>query len=186
MEVKGTGIVVLPEYVRRRHGEAAYIRWLGSLPESSRNLFQSTVRLSDWFPADESYLGPTAAACRMFFADEAAGARELGRFSADYALGGVYRMFLRLGSAGFFIGRAASMLSAYLRPCRSRVESVEDGRAVVQITELPGIHRLLEHRVAGWIQRALEIHGCREVEVAVTRSLAGGDAATEFLITWSK
>lgn len=184
MEVKGTAVAVLPEYLRKRHGEAAYARWLAALPEPSRRIFQEPIRMSDWFPAEEAYLGPSEAACRTFFADEAAGARELGRFSADYALGGVYRMFLRLGSARFFIGRAASMLSTYLRPCRSRVESVDDGRAVVRITELPGSHRLLEHRIAGWIQRALEIHGCREVEVKVSRSLAGGDPDTEFRITW--
>lgn len=185
MEVKGTGVAVLPEYIRRRHGEAALARWLESLPGPSRDILQRTVRLSDWFPAEESYLAPTEAACRMFFADRTAGARELGRFSADYALGGVYRMFLRLPSVRFFIERATHMLSTYLRPCASRVAEVGDGRAVVQITELPGITDLTEQRIAGWIQRALEIHGCRRVEVRVVRSLAGGDDRTEFLLSWA-
>lgn len=184
MEVKGTGVAVLPKYIRRKHGEAAFAKWLGSLPEPSRNIFRKTIRLSDWFPAEEAYLAPTEAACRMFFFDQTAGARELGRFSADYALGGVYRMFLRLPSVRFFIERAASMLSTYLRPCSSRVAEVGDGRAVVQVTKLPGMTALTEQRIAGWIQRALEIHGCRRVEVEVSRSLAGGDDRTEFLLTW--
>lgn len=185
MEVKGTGVSVLPEYIRRRHGEAAFARWLGSLPEPSREIFRKTIRLSDWFPAGEAYLEPTEAACRMFFADPEAGARELGRFSADYALGGVYRMFLRLPSVKFFIERSTQMLSTYLRPCASRVAEVGDGRAVVQITQLPGITDLTEQRIAGWIQRALEIHGCRRVEVEIARSLAGGDDRTEFLLAWA-
>ena len=70
MEVKGTAVAILPEYVRRKHGEAAFLKWLGSLPEGSRRLFQSPVRLSDWFPGDMAYLEPTAAVCRMFFPDE--------------------------------------------------------------------------------------------------------------------
>jgi hypothetical protein len=185
MEVKGTGVAVLPEYIRRKHGEAAFARWLGSLPEASRAIFRKTIRLSDWFPAEEAYLAPTEAACRMFFSDQTAGARELGRFSADFALGGVYRMFLRLPSVKFFIERAAHMLSTYLRPCASRVAEVGDGRAVVRITGLPGITALTEQRIAGWIQRALEIHGCRRVEVEVARSLAGGDDLTEFLLAWA-
>ncbi len=186
MEVKGTGVSVLPEYIRRKHGEAALAKWMESLPETSRDIFRKTIRLSDWFPAKEAYLEPTEAACRMFFADQTAGARELGRFSADYALGGVYRMFLRLPSVRFFIERSTHMLSTYLRPCSSRVTQVGDGRAVVQITELPGITDLTEQRIAGWMQRALEIHGCQEVKVEINDSLAGGGPYTEFVITWRR
>jgi hypothetical protein len=186
MEVKGTGVAVLPEYIRRKHGEAALAKWLESLPDTSRDVFQKTIGLSDWFPAEEAYLAPTEAACRMFFSDQTAGARELGRFSADYALGGVYRMFLRLPSVKFFIERAAHMLSTYLRPCASRVAEVGDGRAVVQITGLPGVTALTEQRIDGWMQRAMEIHGCRNVGVEITKALSRGDPFTEFIITWEQ
>ncbi len=185
MEVKGTGVVVVPEYVRRKHGEGACARWLGSLPESSRVLLQGTIRLSDWFPVKEAYLVPTEAACRLFFRNENKGARELGRFSADFALGGVYRMFLRLPSIKFFIGRSANMLSTYFRPGDCQEVSMEDGRAVVHITKLPESHRLIENRIAGWLERALEIHGCREAAVDITQSLAGGDRVTEIVMAWT-
>lgn len=59
MEVKGTGVVVLPEYIRRKHGEAAYAKWLVSCPQTSQGIFQRTIRLSDWYPAEEAYLTPT-------------------------------------------------------------------------------------------------------------------------------
>jgi hypothetical protein len=184
VEVKGTAIAAIPEYVKRTYGEAAYCKWLGSLSKDSKRIFGSTIRLSDWLPIKEAYLEPTATVCQLFFGGDFKGAWELGRFSADYALGGVYRMFLWLPSVKFFIGRASTVLATYMRPCASQVVSVEDGRALVRVTELPGRHPLIEQRIAGWVQRALEIHGCKNVTVAITSSLAAGDNYSDFSITW--
>jgi hypothetical protein len=186
VDVKGTAIAVIPEYVKRTYGQAAYCKWLGSLTEDSRKIFETTIKLSDWYPIKEAYLEPTAAVCQLFFESDLRGAWELGRFSADYALGGVYRMFVWLPSVKFFIGRASTLLSTYLKPCTSQVVSVEDGRAVVRITELPESHPLIEQRIAGWVQRALEIHGCKNVAVGIPKSLARGEEYTELAITWDK
>jgi hypothetical protein len=44
---------------------------------------------------------------------------------------------------------------------------------------------VVEQRIAGWIQRALEIHGCRQPAVNITKSLTKGDPCTELDFSWS-
>ncbi|MBU1355037.1 MAG: hypothetical protein KJ620_00535 [Candidatus Edwardsbacteria bacterium] len=57
-------------------------------------------------------------------------------------------------------------------------------QAVLHMTEFPEAHRLIESRIGGWIQRSLEIHGCKEVAVETTKSLANGDPLTELILKW--
>lgn len=45
--------------------------------------------------------------------------------------------------------------------------------------------KTVEARIGGWIQQALEISGCKDVEVATTKSLTKGDSLSEYRINWA-
>lgn len=184
MEVKGTAIAVFPLFVSERFGDQAVKLWLEGLPEESARFFREEVDINSWYPYRQACVEPTKQVCRMFYNGEASGARELGRYSADYALTGVYRSVVKLNTIRLYVERGGVMISEYYRPCLSRTVSVDEGRALVRIEEFPESHVLVENRIAGWMQRAMEVRGCRRVEVEVVRSLAAGDPLTEFVITW--
>jgi hypothetical protein len=44
--------------------------------------------------------------------------------------------------------------------------------------------RLLEIRIEGWMERALEISGGKQPHIKITKSLTAGDPVSEFLATW--
>lgn len=44
---------------------------------------------------------------------------------------------------------------------------------------------LVEQRIGGWIEKAFEICGCKNVKVSITKSLTKGDEITEYKATWS-
>ncbi len=46
------------------------------------------------------------------------------------------------------------------------------------------MNKVVEYRIAGWIERALEICGCMNVTVNITQSLTDQDPCTEYNITW--
>lgn len=186
MDVKGTALVVLPAFIKQRFGEPGHRQWLEALKPEVRRGFEAGIGINEWYPLKEYYTRPTEELCRLFFGGSLAGAWQVGRFSADYALRGVYRAFVKLSSVKFFVRRAGVMLPAYYRPCAIEVLANEDFRTLVRITQFPEPSPVAEHRIGGWMQRGYEIHGCQEVKVEITSSLAAGGAYTEFTITWSR
>lgn len=186
MEVKGTAIAVFPQFVSGLFGTRAQEQWLDGLPEDSAAFFRAPVDINRWYPYRQACVGPTALVCRMFYGGDPKGAWELGRFSAEYALKGFYRSVVKLNTIRLYVERGGVMIAEYYRPCRSRTIAVEKGRAVVRIEEFPESHLLVENRIAGWMQRAMEVRGCSRVGVEIARSLAAGDELSEFVITWDE
>ncbi len=185
MQVKGTAIIVLPKFIEAAFGAEGLARWTAALSSEARRIYNGAVMTSEWYPIKEAYLEPTALMCELFYTGDVRGARALGRFSADYSLRGVYKAFVKLSSLSLFINRTAGILQTYYKPCQARVTLVEPGRAALQITLFPLPSELAEQRIAGWTERALEIHGKKGVEVSVPRSLARGDSCTEFAGSWT-
>jgi hypothetical protein len=186
MDVKGTALVVLPAFIRQRFGEQGYRQWLAALTPGTRRDFEAGIGINEWFPIKEYYTGPTQELCRLFYGGSLDGAWQVGRFSADYALRGVYRAFVKLSSVKFFVRRAGVMLPTYYRPCAIEVLANEDLKTVVRITQFPDPSPAAEHRIGGWMQRGYEIHGCRNVGAEITKALSRGDFFTEFIITWEQ
>jgi hypothetical protein len=186
MNVKGTALAVLPIFIESKFGKEGLNKWLESLNSEAAALYQNanTVKINHWYPLKESYLEPTAALCELFYNNDPRGAWEVGRFSADFALKGVYKAFVKMTSVSFFIKRASLLMTTYYQPSKMELKSSTYSQAILHMTEFPEAHHLIESRIGGWVQRALEIHGCKEVAVDITRSLANGDSLTEFILSW--
>jgi hypothetical protein len=57
---------------------------------------------------------------------------------------------------------------------------------VLHITQFEEPDELVENRIAGWMERAMEIHGVEQLTVNITQSLTKGDPVTEIQVRWSK
>jgi len=182
MEVKGIALTVFRPFITEKFGETGYQQWLRTLEPESRAFFEAPVGGDSWYPALSAYIRPTDILCQLFYEGDPRGAWEVGRYSAECAFSQAFRSVVKLTTLRDFISRLH--LIAYYRPVTVRSVSTEMGRIVYRITEFTGISERVEHRIAGWNQRALEIHGCREVSVEIPSSLARGDPYTEFVITW--
>ena len=183
MEVKGTSVATIPEFVRHGFG-SRFNEWIDSLSDGSRKIMNSTILMSDWYPLQESVVEPTGKICDLFYGSQDRGAWEAGRFSADFALKGIYKVFVKWGSPEFLVKRASKIMPTYYRPSELGVYEMSYGKAKVHITEFPEPSRFVELRIAGWMERALEISGCKGIEVKITYSLTKGDPFTEFLAKW--
>jgi len=65
------------------------------------------------------------------------------------------------------------------------VPTNEKGFASIRINEFPEIHKIVEYRIGGWMERALEITSKnKNFSVEITKSLASGDDYTEFQVNW--
>lgn len=183
MEVKGTAVRSTPLFVRKQFG-SRFDEWIGSLSGKATGIMGSKVRTDMWYPLQEAFVEPTRGICDLFFGGESRGAWELGRFSADYALWGLYRLFVRIGSPGHLIKRAGTIFSTYYRPSEMTLVESTPHKAVLHMTLFPEPEELVELRIGGWMERALQISGCSGVQMKITKSLTRADELTEFVGEW--
>jgi hypothetical protein len=184
MEVKGSAVRSVPEFVRVNYRDR-FDEWLDALSESSRGIMKELIIPAiSWYPIKPGIIEPTQKICELFYDNDERGAWEAGRFSAEAGLTGIYKMFVKLGSPKFIIGRAATIFESYYKPSKMEVVDLEDNKVVIHIQQFPELERLVELRICGWIEKALEVSGSQSVNVSVTKSLTQQDSVTEIVITW--
>ncbi|HBE72605.1 MAG TPA: hypothetical protein DDW31_00610 [candidate division Zixibacteria bacterium] len=185
MKVKGIAIAIMPDFVKGKFGAEGLEKWMAAMPPESRDIFNGHILISKWYPLAEAYHLPTEALCRELYGGDLKGAWELGRHSAEYALKGVYKAFVKSPVVTVNVGHAGLMLPTYFQPATIDIKSLEERRAVLRITRFEGSTHHIEQRIGGWMERALEIAGAAGAKVEIARSLAHQDPHTEYLLTWS-
>ncbi|MBN2273846.1 MAG: hypothetical protein JXR41_06305 [Bacteroidales bacterium] len=183
MEIKGSAVKSIPEYIKKNHSEK-YANWLESLPEESQRIFQDPVLPSSWYPLKDAAIIPTEKLGEMLYGDPLKGAWQCGRHSAEVALTGLYKFFIKAASPFFIISKAGKIFSTYYQPSRMEVADKGDDWVVLQILQFEEPHPVIESRIAGWIEKAMEIHGVSSVNVDIVKSLTRGDKITEIKVSW--
>jgi hypothetical protein len=183
MEIKGSAVKTIPDFLKKHHPEK-FSAWLDALPEKSRLIFSEPVMSTDWYPLHEAGLIPTETLGQVIFSDAFKGAWQCGRYSAESALTGVYKVFIKVASPFFIIDRAGRIFSTYYQPSSMEVVQKGDNFVKLHITRFEEPSALIEGRIGGWIERAMEIHGVGSVSVTIEKSMAHGDPITEILVKW--
>jgi hypothetical protein len=184
MQVKGTSLIATEKFIRHQFGSEGYERFLQSLPQGSKALFSSTVLSPNWYPIEDAFYRPMQAVCDLFYGGKASGARDMGHFSALDALKGVYKVFARIASVDFVLKKTANIFATYYQPGKMEVAERGDRRIILRMTGIDLPHLLLEERICGYLEGALEVCGEREGRVMVAKSMASGDDCTDFVVRY--
>jgi hypothetical protein len=183
MEIKGSAVKSISDYIKKFHPDK-YTGWLDVLPGESKKIFQDAILPSGWYALKDAAVIPTEQLGNIIFNDPVKGAWECGRFSAETALTGIYKFFIKAASPFFIIERAGKIFSTYYQPSVMKVVEKGDDYVVLHITQFDEPSALVEARISGWIERAMEIHGVGFVDVITKKSLAHGDSLTEIFVRW--
>ena len=186
MKVKGTGIITTRTFVKEKFPEK-YQQWLNTLPNETKNIFSGVVDLTKWYDAYKCYTVPINKIAELFYNNNnIEGALELGRFSADYALGGIYKVFLIIASPAHLMKKASKIISTYYNPSEVLVAKTNEKEVTMQLLKFSEINPLIEYRIAGWCQRALELAKCKNVNYKITQSAINSrEIKTEIIFNWS-
>jgi hypothetical protein len=185
MEIKGTGIKTTREFVKTYFPEK-YDAWMNSLPEKTRALYQSPlINMAGWYPYNEAYVIPIDKIITLFYAgNNKTGGEAIGKFSADIALKGIYKLYLMVATPKNLMQKASIMFLTYYNPCEIRVTDIKNKTVTMQITKFEGITPTVEYRIAGWCIRALELCGCKSVDYKITKSLTRSEEHTDIVFSW--
>ena len=182
--VRGKAMLSIPLFILKKFGDKKYRLWLNSLSPEARKIYRSQINKDDWYSLKGTIIEPTRILCDLFYNGSTIGAWKCGRFGAEYGLKGIYKMLVKLCSPSVLIKKARPIMLSYYTP--SEIEITEEAKhhVIFRITEFPDIDEIIEYRIAGWIERAVEISGCKHVTVNITEALSKNDLYTEYKISW--
>jgi ribosomal protein S17E len=184
MEIKGTAVKSTPEYIKEKY-PTRYLEWLQSMPESSRKIFEQFIYATSWYNLIDSVIIPTQKAGDLFFnGNHAEAAHGLGRHSANIALKGIYKIFVRVSSPHYVLSRASSIFSTYYKPSSISVTESKNKRCVLELSKFKYSERLIMHRIAGWIEQTLEITLKTALTVDIHNQLSGKSLKTLITVEW--
>jgi len=185
MQVSGKALIPMPKFVTKNFGKEGLKSWLEAISVEAHRVFIFPIKQTGWYPLHDTLTKPTANIAQLFYNwDLKAAAWELGRFSADCGLKNVYKLFVKLGPTEFFFNKSTEFLSSYYRPSAINIVEVTENSGIFRITEFPEMDKAVEYRIAGWVQRALEINGRKNVTVEIPKSLTDFKHYSEFRVSW--
>ncbi len=185
MLVSGKVLIPMPKFVAKNFGKEGLERWLAAISVEAHRVFIFPIKPAGWYPLRDTLIKPTANIAQLFYNwDLKAAAWDLGRFSADSGLKNVFKLFVKLGPTQFFFNKATEFLASYYRPSAIEIVEVKNNSGIFRITEFPEMEKAVEYRIAGWVQRALEINGCKNVTIEIPKSLTDFKPYSEFRVSW--
>ncbi len=185
MYVSGRVIASIPKFVQKNFGKKGYNEWLDAISAEAHNIYVMPIKDNEWYPLKETIIQPTANIAQMFFKwDLKEAAWSMGRFAVDYGLNTVYKVFIKMGSAAYFIKKAGEFMNSAYKPSSAEIFEITGNSVILRITEFPEIDKTTEYRMSGWAQRLLEINGLKNVQVEIVKSLTNFQPCSEFLVTW--
>ncbi len=184
MEVKGTAVVAIKEFVKSKYPND-FIKWIDSLNPTAKEIFAGPVDATKWYMVEDGALEPTVKLSDFFFqGNKHKGAWESGRYSAHKALTGIYKIFVKAASPAYIIQRASRVFSTYYRPCEIIVTHSDMKSVNLELSQMDRKYDVIEHRIAGWIEKALEISGCNNVQIDIVQKKED-PTIKEINITWA-
>jgi hypothetical protein len=184
MEVKGTAVIAIRDFIKSNF-PAEYKTWLESLSPESKEIFAGTIDSTKWYKVEPGAMEPTMKASQLFYkGDQKKGAWEGGRFSAEKALTGIYKIFVKASTPAFIINRASRVFATYYQPCEMQVINSTSNGCVVEISKMDKKYDIIDNRIAGWIEKALEISGAKDIKLTMSTKLSD-ESSREINISWN-
>jgi hypothetical protein len=180
--VKGTAVQSSIQYVREKFGEGPLARIVAALPEADRRTLES-VLASAWYDV-ELFRRFMVEAARQLGTQQPDVLRRMGRYSCDQGITTVYKIFFKLGSPEFIIGRAARVFSSYYDTGELQILETRPGRCLAELRGFEGGAPQFCERIFGWMQRTLELAGAKNLRPRHDVCVHRGGAVCRFEGDW--
>lgn len=185
MEVKGTAVVTIEQFITAREGQLGVDEWFDALPQASKDILRERILPSNWYPVQQALVDPTLMACKLFFGGDPKGAWELGRYSAEQGLRGPYKVFLKIATPDVLVTKAIPIANSYYRPMDINLVKVGSNDFNVNMVGIDPPGPVIASRIGGWVERALQLGGTESARVEVTHYGATADDITTIQARWT-
>ena len=121
---------------------------------------------------------------RLFGKGDLGLVRELGRYGADANLTTIYRLFFKVGTTHWILGRAVRLWSAHYDSGYLEVLTRGPKTTVLRMRGFATPHRVHCLSVIGWAERSIELSGGVNVVGEEPLCRTRGDEMCQIEATW--
>lgn len=182
MRVKGSALRARVQYVKEL-GVPAYAKLLTALSQDTRRQVEQGFSPFAWYPF-ETFVELVTVVDRVFGAGDLALCEQLGRHACDANLTTLYKMLYKIGNIHFILRRAALAWSLSYDEGELRVVGQGERSAALQIAGVRQPARAHCLSVKGWVARAGELSGAKDL-VVTERCRLNGDPECELHLEWA-
>ncbi|MCI4398120.1 MAG: hypothetical protein JHC34_04695 [Acidobacteria bacterium] len=182
--VKGTVIASTLAFLNEKLGKDGTGRLIEGLGAERSALLKGPVLQGNWYPVDLLIKLVTAAEGKVAVPGGRTLAWELGRYSADTGLKGIYKVFFKMADISFILKRAPGVWASYYDSGMMQVLVAEPNKAIMRIAGFDQPSAILCDRVLGWMERTVEMSGGKRVVMSHPACAARGDDFCEYRGEW--
>lgn len=146
-------------YVRQQ-GEESLAKVIEQLGPEARKVMEEGPLETVWYPY-KIYVEISEVIDRVLGDGDMLLVQEMGSFSCEHNLTGIYRVFFRFGNLGFLADRAAKAWhSQYdFGTLTSTRDPDNKYRITLELSNCPAPSKALFYAVKGWVMKAAELSG---------------------------
>lgn len=182
--MKGSALASRLLWVRLGHGEQGLERLEAAASPELQPVLVNGVAVARWYPFP-IFVELIEVIDRLFGKGDLALVWEMGRFGADANLKTIYRLFYKVGTVRWILGRAARLWGAHYDSGRLEVITDKPGEAIMEICDFDTPHRVHCMSVAGWAEKSVDISGGKDAKVTELECRALGQERCVMKATWT-
>jgi hypothetical protein len=182
-KIRGNALIPRINYLNANHADA-WLRITQAVQPATREMLEANPLATGWYPFDQFV-------DLLLTADQVAGAgdlklvEQLGHHAATANLSTVLRIFVRLGSPEYILGKAAKLWAMYHDTGHAQTESTGKRSLAFIVIGHESPHPALCVTLVGWTRAYLEATGCKAVVVKETKCRLKGDDRCRYDAQWA-
>jgi hypothetical protein len=181
--VKGSALASRVLWVQLGHGAAGVDRLLAQCSTELRANVEGGIHKARWYPF-EQFIELIVTIDRLFGNGDLSLIRELARHGADANLTTIYRLFYKVGTTHWILGRAVRLWGAHYDSGSLDVMTRGPRTCVLRIRGFETPHIVHCQSVLGWAERSIELSGGKNVTGKETRCRTRGDELCQIEASW--
>ncbi len=181
--VKGSALSSRVLWVQLNHGEPGLNRLLPQCSAELRATIEAGIHKAKWYPF-EQFIELITTIDRLFGKGDLSLVEELARYGADANLTTIYRLFYKVGTTHWILGRAVRLWSAHYDSGYLEVMTRGPKTAVLRMRGFDSPHKVHCMSVMGWARRSIELSGGTNVFSQETKCRTRGDEYCQLESTW--
>jgi hypothetical protein len=181
-QFKGTVFASTRDFTERRFGASAFGQILEALPVADREILSSVTHMG-WYPV-EPILRYHHALDRMFGRGDLELCTEAGRYSAEWAINSILKVYVRFRSPHWLVDRATSVWRHYHDTGHWEVGPKELNTLSGKISDFAVRDLAFCARLRGWLAGAARLTGGRDPKVTELCCAVKGARYCEFECRW--
>lgn len=181
--VKGSALASRVLWVQLGHGADGMKRLLAQVSPELRASIEAGIEKAKWYPFAQ-FVELNTVLDRLFGSGDLSLVRELARHGADANLTTIYRLFYKVGTVQWILGRAVRLWSAHYDSGFLEVLTRGPRTAVLRIRGFDTPDRTHCLSVLGWCERSIELSGGKRVQTSEPACRVRGDELCQLEAAW--